>query len=94
VITASDAGVKSAPAIDRRDQYSAAGGIGARSEVPRAAFGHDASMGAPHSVSTILPTVMAGWVMVWVGLSRKRLERRPQECRHCHRRSCTCSSRR
>jgi len=50
-------------------------------------------MGAAHNVSTILPTVMAGFVMVWAGLGKKRLERRPQECRHCHRRSCTCSSR-
>jgi len=50
-------------------------------------------MGAAHNVSTILPTVMAGFVMVWAGLGKKRLERRPQECRNCHRRSCTCSSR-
>jgi len=78
---------------DRRDQYSATEGIGASSEVSRAACNNPLSMGAAHNVSTILPTVMAGFVMVWAGLGKKRLERRPQECRHCHRRSCTCSSR-
>jgi hypothetical protein len=78
---------------DRRDQYSATGGIGAGSEVPPAPFADDSGMGTTHTVSTILPTIMAGLVMVWVGLSKRRLERRPQECRNCHRRSCTCSSR-
>ena len=79
---------------DRRDQYSATDGIGAGSEVRRAARTDPLSMGAAHNLSTILPTAMAGFVMVWAGLGKKRLERRPQECRNCHRRSCTCSARR
>lgn len=88
--TGADAGACTKP--DRRDQYSATGRIGARSEVRPRGCGHPASM-ATHNLSTILPTIMAGWVMVWVGLSKRRLERRTQECRNCHRRSCTCSSR-
>ncbi len=78
---------------DRRDQYLAADGIGARSEVRERRFADPEVMAASHALSTLLPTIVAGWIMVWAGLGKKRLEHRRQECRNCHRRSCTCSSR-
>jgi hypothetical protein len=30
-----------------------------------------------HSVSTIVPTLLAGWLMLSAGFGKKRLERRP-----------------
>gem|GEM_PF-1567068 len=51
-------------------------------------------MGTAQIYTALLPTVLAGWLMVWVGFGKRRLERRPQECRRCHRRSCICASRR
>jgi hypothetical protein len=62
-------------------------------EVGAVAVSHGVSMGVSHAVTTILPTLMAGWIMVWAGLKKRRLEHRPQECTRCHRRSCTCASR-
>jgi hypothetical protein len=31
-----------------------------------------------HSVSTILPTLLAGWLMLAAGFGKKRIERRPR----------------
>lgn len=44
--------------------------------------------------STILPTLMVGWLMVIAGLGKKRLDLRPKACATCGRRRCICASRR
>ncbi|HXY79880.1 MAG TPA: hypothetical protein VEH55_00805 [Gaiellaceae bacterium] len=51
-------------------------------------------MGASHAVSAILPVATAGWIMVWAGLRKRKLEHRPHACPRCHRRPCICASRR
>jgi len=48
----------------------------------------------PHAFSTILPTLMVGWLMVIAGLGKKRLDLRPKPCALCGRRRCICASRR
>lgn len=45
------------------------------------------------TVSTILPTLAVGWLMVIAGLGKRRLERRPRVCPSCGRRLCICASR-
>ena len=47
-----------------------------------------------HTLTTILPTVMVGWLMVMAGLGKRKLERRPQVCPSCGRRHCVCAARR
>jgi hypothetical protein len=47
-----------------------------------------------HALTTLLPTLAAGWLMVMAGLGKRRLERRPQVCPTCGRRACVCASRR
>ncbi|MBX5473598.1 MAG: hypothetical protein IRZ20_01105 [Thermoleophilia bacterium] len=43
---------------------------------------------------TILPTLLAGWLMVVAGLGKRRLELRPRACPRCGHRRCCCASRR
>jgi hypothetical protein len=45
-------------------------------------------------IAAIVPTLMAGWLMVVAGLGKKRLERRARICPRCRHRSCVCGSRR
>jgi hypothetical protein len=44
--------------------------------------------------TAIVPTLMAGWLMVVAGLGKKRLDLRPKVCASCGRRRCICASRR
>jgi hypothetical protein len=46
-----------------------------------------------HALSTILPTLAAGWLMVVAGLGKRRLELRPKACPTCGRRICRCAAR-
>jgi hypothetical protein len=46
-----------------------------------------------HALSTILPTLAAGWLMVVAGLGKRRLELRPKACPTCGRRICRCGAR-
>ncbi|HET7568096.1 MAG TPA: hypothetical protein VFJ91_08910 [Gaiellaceae bacterium] len=45
------------------------------------------------ALTTILPTLMVGWLMVVAGLGKKRLELRPKACPRCGHRHCTCGAR-
>ncbi len=45
------------------------------------------------ALTTLLPTLAAGWLMVMAGLGKHKLERRPRVCPTCGRRSCICASR-
>jgi len=47
-----------------------------------------------HALTTILPTLMVGWLMVMAGLGKRKLERRPHVCPSCGRRRCICAARR
>jgi hypothetical protein len=47
-----------------------------------------------HTIATILPTLMVGWLMVVAGFGKRKLERRPHVCPRCGQRACMCSSRR
>jgi hypothetical protein len=47
-----------------------------------------------HALTTILPTLAAGWLMVVAGLGKRRLELRPRACPTCGRRICHCAARR
>jgi len=47
-----------------------------------------------HALVMLLPTLLAGWLMVVAGLGKRRLERRPRMCPNCGRVFCTCASRR
>ena len=60
---------------------------------PRRRLGRLIAM-TQHTLTTILPTVMVGWLMVMAGLGKRKLERRPQACPSCGRRHCVCAVRR
>lgn len=47
-----------------------------------------------NALTTILPTLMVGWLMVIAGLGKRKLDLRPRVCATCGRRRCTCASRR
>jgi len=47
-----------------------------------------------HALTTILPTLAAGWLMVVAGLGKRKLEFRPRACPTCGHRICRCASRR
>jgi len=46
------------------------------------------------ALTTILPTLMVGWLMVVAGLGKRRLDLRSKTCATCGRRHCICASRR
>jgi hypothetical protein len=47
-----------------------------------------------HTIATILPTLMVGWLMVVAGLGKRKLERRAHVCPRCGQKACICGSRR
>jgi len=51
---------------------------------------------AAHVLTTLLLTLVAGWLMLAAGVGKRRLELRPCLCRQCGRPSlvCRCRSRR
>jgi hypothetical protein len=63
----------------------------------RALVADDRSMNAGHSLAILLPTLAAGWLMLYAGIGKKRLAWRPPgTCRRCKRpiESCSCPAHR
>jgi hypothetical protein len=46
-----------------------------------------------NAFSTILPTLIVGWLMVVAGLGKRKLDLRPKACATCGRRRCVCATR-
>jgi len=55
---------------------------------------HNDEAMSSHTLATILPTLMVGWLMVVAGFGKRKLERRAPVCPHCGHRTCVCGSRR
>jgi hypothetical protein len=77
----------------RPSPYCAARRLGVASDAAPLPACHRSGM-SNQAFTTILPTLVVGWLMVVAGLGKRKLDLRPSACPTCGRRLCRCGSRR